>query len=255
VNGDGVPDECLPPGEWGVVALMQDRTLYVRADDAYEGCDEEDFDEALDFSPYQNALSVVCGCGEGEASQDSYIERMNVRAGGAASGHGAGGGGHDCRGWGESIYRVVFGAPYAESALLSGRISVEMSAYPYPIPLESRVELFDADEHLLYQIELVSEDEATIEFHEIVDLDRAAAYLLRAEANVTAIGESAYGMAEFDLELSALGDVDGDWDVDSADLLALLGAWGPNEDHPADFDGDGLVNTADLLALLGNWGP
>jgi hypothetical protein len=51
-----------------------------------------------------------------------------------------------------------------------------------------------------------------------------------------------------------LGDIDGDGDVDTADLLALLGAWGPCEGCPEDLDGDGVVNTADLLTLLGNWG-
>jgi hypothetical protein len=54
------------------------------------------------------------------------------------------------------------------------------------------------------------------------------------------------------------GDLDGDGDVDTADLLQLLGAWGecpdPPEDCPADLDGDGDVDTADLLILLGNWG-
>jgi len=47
------------------------------------------------------------------------------------------------------------------------------------------------------------------------------------------------------------GDFDGDNDVDTADLLHLLGAWGtPN----GDVDGDGDTDTADLLALLGGWG-
>jgi hypothetical protein len=46
-------------------------------------------------------------------------------------------------------------------------------------------------------------------------------------------------------------DFDGDGDVDTADLLFLLGAWGtPN----GDVDGDGDTDTADLLALLAHWG-
>ena len=46
-------------------------------------------------------------------------------------------------------------------------------------------------------------------------------------------------------------DFDGDGDVDSSDLLFLLGAWGT----PAgDTDGDGDTDTADLLGLLGHWG-
>ena len=49
------------------------------------------------------------------------------------------------------------------------------------------------------------------------------------------------------------GDIDGDGDVDTADLLALLAAWG-NPGGPADINGDGIVNTEDLLILLGNWG-
>ncbi|MDY7109468.1 MAG: M20/M25/M40 family metallo-hydrolase [Planctomycetota bacterium] len=46
-------------------------------------------------------------------------------------------------------------------------------------------------------------------------------------------------------------DFDGDGDVDTADLLHLLGAWGTPE---GDVDGDGDTDTADLLALLAAWG-
>ena len=46
-------------------------------------------------------------------------------------------------------------------------------------------------------------------------------------------------------------DFDGDGDVDTADLLHLLGAWGTPD---GDVDGDGDTDTADLLALLGDWG-
>ena len=54
--------------------------------------------------------------------------------------------------------------------------------------------------------------------------------------------------------LEVPGDVDGNGAVNTADLLALLGAWGPCNGCPADIDGDGAVGTADLLVLLANWG-
>jgi len=46
-------------------------------------------------------------------------------------------------------------------------------------------------------------------------------------------------------------DLDGDGDVDSADLGALLAAWGT---PGADLTGDGVTNSADLGALLASWG-
>ena len=54
-----------------------------------------------------------------------------------------------------------------------------------------------------------------------------------------------------------IGDTDGDGDVDTADLLALLAAWGGygEECILADLDLSGDVDTADLLLLLANWGP
>ncbi|MDY7107606.1 MAG: C25 family cysteine peptidase [Planctomycetota bacterium] len=50
------------------------------------------------------------------------------------------------------------------------------------------------------------------------------------------------------------GDLDGDGDVDTADLLALLADWGCIGNCPGDVDGDGDTDTADLLMLLANWG-
>ncbi len=54
---------------------------------------------------------------------------------------------------------------------------------------------------------------------------------------------------------ACVADLDGDGDVDAADLAQLLGNWGPCKGCPADFDGDGAVNAFDLAQLLGNWGP
>ncbi len=53
------------------------------------------------------------------------------------------------------------------------------------------------------------------------------------------------------------GDLDGDGDVDAADLALLLGSWGPSGSCPpfvaADLDEDCDVDAADLAQLLGNW--
>jgi predicted outer membrane repeat protein len=58
------------------------------------------------------------------------------------------------------------------------------------------------------------------------------------------------GAYEYQLD-TCPADFDDDGDVDAADLLHLLAAWGtPN----GDVDGDGDTDTADLLALLAAWG-
>jgi hypothetical protein len=52
------------------------------------------------------------------------------------------------------------------------------------------------------------------------------------------------------------GDADGDGDVDFADLLIVLSAWGPCPAPCAsDLDGDGSVGFADLLVVLSSWSP
>ena len=50
-------------------------------------------------------------------------------------------------------------------------------------------------------------------------------------------------------------DFDGDGEVNVADVLLLIGAWGPCPNCDEDLDGDGEVQVADLLLLIGNWGP
>ena len=51
-----------------------------------------------------------------------------------------------------------------------------------------------------------------------------------------------------------LGDLNGDLIVGIADLLQLLGAWGPCGGCIEDLDGDGMVGITDFQILLENWG-
>jgi hypothetical protein len=53
-------------------------------------------------------------------------------------------------------------------------------------------------------------------------------------------------------ECECPADVNGDYDVNTADLLILLGNWGSA--GAGDIDADGAVDTADLLLLLAAWG-
>lgn len=53
----------------------------------------------------------------------------------------------------------------------------------------------------------------------------------------------------------SIADLNGDCAVDGADLMLLLGEWGPREASPADINTDGVVDGADLAIVLGSWSP
>lgn len=58
----------------------------------------------------------------------------------------------------------------------------------------------------------------------------------------------------FDDRCTCPADLNGDGQINAADLAILLGAWGNCACCPADFNLDGVVDAADLAALLGSWG-
>jgi hypothetical protein len=53
-------------------------------------------------------------------------------------------------------------------------------------------------------------------------------------------------------------DLNGNGQVDFADVIALIGQWGdcppPGEPCPGDLNGDGVVGFADVLIVIGGWG-
>lgn len=78
---------------------------------------------------------------------------------------------------------------------------------------------------------------------------------LGVAANLGAMGLDGPLFIEFFTGPKCKSDLSEDGVVSAADLLILLGAWGPNAGHPADFDVNGLVAANDLLRLLASWGP
>jgi hypothetical protein len=59
-------------------------------------------------------------------------------------------------------------------------------------------------------------------------------------------------MGAYEFQADCPGDLDGDRDVDQADLGILLAAWGTTADGDLDCDGD--TDQSDLGILLANWG-
>ncbi len=67
------------------------------------------------------------------------------------------------------------------------------------------------------------------------------------------ISQGVVDMGCYEFHPPCRGDADDDLDVDLADLLAVLSAWGTSEPGP-DVDDDGVVGLPDLLQVLSNWG-
>ena len=90
----------------------------------------------------------------------------------------------------------------------------------------------------------------SIHFDELVRISPNHIYLLHSWAETSE--HNAYCNLTLEIIVEPCpADFDGDGDVDTADLLFLLGAWGTPD---GDVDGDGDTDTADLLALLAAWG-
>lgn len=78
---------------------------------------------------------------------------------------------------------------------------------------------------------------------QVMDLNTPGQILIQASP------QTSWVLAPFP---AAPGDLNGDCQVDGADLGKLLGAWG-QPDPVVDLDGDGTVSGADLGILLGSW--
>ncbi len=56
-------------------------------------------------------------------------------------------------------------------------------------------------------------------------------------------------------ECECIADVTGNGQVDFADLLDVISAWGECGGCPEDINRDGMVDLQDVLIVLTSWGP
>lgn len=131
------------------------------------------------------------------------------------------------------------------------------------------------DKQHLYRVEKDGEDTITLfvdqkevlsfDYDELTDMALNQSHL----ATTSAPGESEFRLRYYRHRVGATvfqtpsvgcdADFNNDDVVDTVDLLALLGNWGPCPESPAtcpwDLDDDDVVGVTDLLSLLGSWGP
>ena len=80
--------------------------------------------------------------------------------------------------------------------------------------------------------------------------------LIRVSPTQNNLGNSfVAGELIVDFNANCIGDLNGDQEVNVADILALISNWGECTDCESDFNGDGFVAIDDLLVLIGAWGP
>lgn len=147
----------------------------------------------------------------------------------------------------ETLYGAQFptflGNTYSTRYSLSNR-------YDYILASDDLFDQFDTNED-----ETVDQDELNAAGFVYISSDDGGLQASGQADATTVASDHAPVIVDFTLP-GILGDLDGDGDVDLADLAALLANYGQTGMGPGDgdLDGDGDVDLADLAALLANYG-
>ncbi len=228
-----------------------------------------DGDAAVGFEPFDAFVQTQHGCDSGfagaTAGQQSQIDSASITASGTATSEAHGPVPAVVHAFGICHFEVTFELPSLSSFALDGT----MTAGSLPDANVGAIVLARLWEGriggvLLYEQSVepppggginkqILEAFGTLE-PGVYTVDVQAGSFIDNEVPPSRSAQASFDFT-FEVAVACPWDLSGDGIVGSADLLALLIAWGPNKGHPADFNGDGTVGSADLLTLLVNWGP
>jgi hypothetical protein len=144
----------------------------------------------------------------------------------------------------------------------SGEINIEVisgALSRYPNFLDTQIRVYEPGGSLVgyFASTAFNDDELENLDSTIIDLTLPSAgtyYLEVRPFNSNDTGNYELYVTEFGGALASCpADLDGDGEVGTEDLAALLGAWN-SADPTADFNDDGVIDTEDLSFLLGEWG-
>jgi ligand-binding sensor domain-containing protein len=126
-----------------------------------------------------------------------------------------------------------------------GLVGMAVAEFGPVTPFPNGVVLFDGENW-----EVFTYEEHPLPHYQLGDVEFDA----EGDIWVSTISE---GVTEIVLhDEGPMGDINGDGNVDVADLVSLVLAWGPCSDPfdcPTDLNGDGTTDVADLVILVLNW--
>jgi hypothetical protein len=135
-------------------------------------------------------------------------------------------------------------------ASISGTAAVNLAGGADPLPFGTTVDMSGADCSITFTNETAADFE--IEHLAKITVDGEPAEI-GVNLQVDPVGKTGCTITVI-VAASCPADLNGDGEVNGADLGLMIGNWGACAGCQADLNGDGIVNGADFGLLIAAWG-